>query len=119
MKKEKKMEIQNLLLTIRVVSTLSLFECIFILVYYISALFANPQGVSVISSKLAIDSIDFIYRNALPYLIGIFILYLGGIFINYYLIKNDSKYAKRILIVEIVLLIIFMTGLFMTISGIL
>ena len=115
MKKEENKEILNLLLTVRVVGILSLFEAIFVLIYIISILLTK-NSIDLIEKLNTLDKTRF-YMSGLPYVLGVLIAYIGVVFINYFMIKYNSKYAKKILIIEIVLLIILMTGIFINISG--
>ncbi len=108
-KKEQK-DIANLLLGIRVASTALLFEGIFMLTYIIS-FFISVSGANL-SLKFGNNNPNGFYLKCAPFLLLLFVIYIGIIFLNDYLVKNKYKNTKRILIAEITITVILMLVLF-------
>ncbi len=111
----KKQDITSLLFAIRVISTLLLFEGIFMLAY-IACYLSTTNSIRLIE-KLNNPDPSRPYMYYVPYLIGICVLYISFIFVNYFVAKYKFKYSKQLLILEIIVLIIAMDGLFIAFRG--
>ena len=97
--------ITELLFTLRIVSTLALFEFMFFMFFTISFLF---DAASTKLASIFANNMNSIYDFISKYLIISLLVYLGCISLNYVIVKRNNKYTKKIIISKIVLLIIIM-----------
>ena len=111
-KNEKDDNNNNLILTTRIISIVALFEYIGILVYILIATFTlgsigklstiwNGEDVTIIAKK--------ILNSCIMLGLFIFLCYITFTIINHKMSIQKNKKLKNLLIIEIVLLIIFMS----------